>query len=81
MNGHSATTNGTNGAHEEVDLSELEYDPLQLEMMKEELIVVDYDDNPIGKDSKKTCKQRLLFNAYLEAQRAHFDPICACLVW
>jgi hypothetical protein len=33
----------------------MEYDPLQLEMMKEELIVVDYDDNPIGQDSKKTC--------------------------
>ncbi|KAK9899615.1 isopentenyl-diphosphate delta-isomerase [Cystobasidium minutum MCA 4210] len=33
----------------------MEYDPAQLEMMKEELIVVDNDDNPIGQDSKKTC--------------------------
>lgn len=49
MNGHS------NG---DVDLGDMEYDPLQLEMMKEELIVVDTDDNPIGKDSKKTCAWR-----------------------
>jgi len=71
MNGHSAT-NGTNGVHDEVDLSELEYDPLQLEMMKEELIVVDNDDNPIGKDSKKTCKRGLLTCV------VHVTSSCSC---
>ncbi|CAD6582402.1 MAG: isopentenyl-diphosphate delta-isomerase idi1 [Cyphobasidiales sp. Tagirdzhanova-0007] len=47
-------TNG-NGHIQDVDLEGLEYDPLQLEMMNEELIVVDYDDKPIGKESKKKC--------------------------
>lgn len=47
----------TNGAqHNDVDLEGMEYDPVQLELMKEELIVVDTDDNPIGQESKKTCK-------------------------
>lgn len=57
MNGHTATNGHANGSTQtqDVDLDGMEYDPLQLEMMKEELIVVDNDDNPIGQDSKKTC--------------------------
>lgn len=55
--------NGANGAsasrHNDVDLDGLEYDPVQLEMMKEELIVVDYDDKPIGSESKKTCTRHI----------------------
>ena len=60
MNGH-ASTNGSSSTSQQqhfandVNLDEMEYDPLQLEMMKEELIVVDYDDKPIGQESKKTC--------------------------
>ena len=64
MNGH-AGTNGSSSSSQlqqqqqpatnDVNLDEMEYDPLQLEMMKEELIVVDYDDKPIGQESKKTC--------------------------
>ena len=54
----NGTVNGASSAqHQDVDLDGLEYDPLQLEMMKEELIVVDYDDKPIGSESKKTCKK------------------------
>ena len=52
MNGQSASN--SNGI-QDVDLESLDYDPLQLEMMKEELVVVDYNDKPIGKESKKTC--------------------------
>lgn len=49
----------TNGAqHNDVDLEGMEYDRVQLELMKEELIVVDTDDNPIGQESKKTCKSQ-----------------------
>lgn len=50
----TAMSNG-NGQLQDANLDGLEYDPLQLEMMKEELIVVDNDDKPIGKESKKTC--------------------------
>lgn len=57
MNGSSSTNGHANGnGTQDVDLEGMEYDPAQLEMMKEELIVVDNDDNPIGQDSKKTCK-------------------------
>lgn len=57
VNGHSSgtpSTSNSNGYHD-VELSELEYDPVQLELMKEELILLDYDDKPIGEASKKTC--------------------------
>lgn len=61
MNGSSSTNGHANGnGTQDVDLNEMEYDPAQLEMMKEELIVVDNDDNPIGQDSKKTCKSDLI---------------------
>merc|ERR1711939_260050 len=53
---NAANGNGTAAsAPVDVDLSEMEYDPVQLEHMNEELIVTDTDDNPIGKESKKTC--------------------------
>lgn len=53
---NAANGNGTAAsAPVDVDLSEMEYDPVQLELMNEELIVTDTDDNPIGKESKKTC--------------------------
>merc|ERR1711939_113237 len=52
---NAANGNGTAAsAPVDVDLSEMEYDPVQLELMNEELIVTDTDDNPIGKESKKT---------------------------
>lgn len=68
-NGHS---NG-NGA-QDVNLDDMEYDPLQLEMMKEELIVVDYDDNPIGQDSKKTCASDTssILTLHTRAELMHF---------
>lgn len=55
-----SAANGSNGSYKyaDADLDGLEYDPEQLEMMKEELIVVDYDDNPIGSESKKTCQSK-----------------------
>lgn len=59
QNGSSSNGSSSNGQqqqqHQDVDLDGLEYDPLQLEMMKEELIVVDNDDTPTGSASKKTC--------------------------
>ena len=59
VNGHSngtpSTSNGNSNGYHDVELSDLEYDPVQLELMKEELILLDYDDKPIGEASKKTC--------------------------
>lgn len=56
MNGHAAVNGSSSSSSaNDVNLDDMEYDPMQLEMMKEELIVVDYDDKPIGQESKKTC--------------------------
>lgn len=64
MNGHAETNGHANGVQDDARIEEMEYDPLQLEMMKEELIVVDNDDNPIGQDSKKTCEKTSSLNSY-----------------
>lgn len=40
------------------EFHEEDYDPVQLELMEERLIVLDNDDNPIGQDSKKICKSQ-----------------------
>lgn len=54
----SSTATQSNGAANghAADVNLDAYDPEQVALMEERLIVLDVDDNPIGEDSKKTCK-------------------------
>lgn len=44
-------------------------DPVQAALMEERLIVLDYNDKPIGEASKKTCMYLLLISAKYRRDR------------
>jgi isopentenyl-diphosphate Delta-isomerase len=50
------------------------YDEEQIRLMDEVCIVVDYNDNPIGSTSKKTCPKTLLSKS---RRLTHCDSFCS----